>query len=312
VFGGGEFLVVWQDLRNGVDWDVYAARVGPAGNVLDPNGVLIAGGVGNQAYPRATWDGSSFVVVWQDFRTQDYYQVFAARLSAAGTVLDPDGGVLAASGRSQHWQELMPAVASREPGRSLLLYNIMTWSGSSGSSASVFLTDGGVQPGPSYLDAGNGPGRNAVPACLAAGQNTYLAAWRTDAPGGRGDAPNGSNAMVLNGGGVVTQRLYVSGANERIQAPDAVWDGQTYLTAWHETQLTSPNYGPYLVVETSRITEGGALAGPMQPVAGSLAAPAANPAVAADGVSTAIIAYEKHPATAAQPVVIAVRVATGR
>ncbi len=34
-YGGGVFVVVWQDLRNGKDWDVYAARVSSDGKVLD-------------------------------------------------------------------------------------------------------------------------------------------------------------------------------------------------------------------------------------------------------------------------------------
>jgi hypothetical protein len=35
------FLIVWQDKRNG-DWDVYGSRVTPAGEVLDPAGILIS------------------------------------------------------------------------------------------------------------------------------------------------------------------------------------------------------------------------------------------------------------------------------
>src|SRR5690606_6538615 len=51
-YGNGVFLVIWQDLRNGKDWDVYAARVSDDGKVLDPDGILISGGAHNQALPR--------------------------------------------------------------------------------------------------------------------------------------------------------------------------------------------------------------------------------------------------------------------
>jgi hypothetical protein len=96
-FGGGGFLVVWQDLRNGKDWDVYAARVSPEGEVLDPDGFLVSGGKHNQAKPRVVWDGKTFLVVWQDFRSGRRYEVRSARVSPDGEVVDADG-VQVASG----------------------------------------------------------------------------------------------------------------------------------------------------------------------------------------------------------------------
>jgi hypothetical protein len=36
-FGGADYLVVWEDSRNG-PYDIYAARVTPGGAVIDPNG----------------------------------------------------------------------------------------------------------------------------------------------------------------------------------------------------------------------------------------------------------------------------------
>jgi hypothetical protein len=40
-FDGANFLIVWQDKRNG-DWDVYGSRVTPGGEVLDRSGILIS------------------------------------------------------------------------------------------------------------------------------------------------------------------------------------------------------------------------------------------------------------------------------
>ena len=40
-FDGANYLIVWQDKRNG-DWDVFGSRVTPAGEVLDPAGILIS------------------------------------------------------------------------------------------------------------------------------------------------------------------------------------------------------------------------------------------------------------------------------
>jgi hypothetical protein len=81
-YSAGRFLVAWHDLRNGRDWDVYAARLTPAGKVLEPDGVLIAGGRQNQASPVLSPAADGFLVVWQHY--DRHYQLQAAKLPAAG------------------------------------------------------------------------------------------------------------------------------------------------------------------------------------------------------------------------------------
>jgi hypothetical protein len=49
----------------------------------------------NQGYPRMVWDGTNYVVAWTDERdSTSAMTVRAIRISAAGTVLDPDGVVV--------------------------------------------------------------------------------------------------------------------------------------------------------------------------------------------------------------------------
>lgn len=81
-YADGRFLVVWHDLRNGRDWDVYGARVDAAGRVLEPNGRLIAGGAGNQASPVLAPADDGFLVAWQHY--DRYYTLRAALVPAAG------------------------------------------------------------------------------------------------------------------------------------------------------------------------------------------------------------------------------------
>jgi len=80
-FSGGTFLVVWHDLRNGRDWDVYAARVSPDGRARERNGFLVAGGARNQASPVLASADGGFLVVWQHHNR--HYQLQAARIPAA-------------------------------------------------------------------------------------------------------------------------------------------------------------------------------------------------------------------------------------
>lgn len=81
-FSGGKFLVVWHDLRNGRDWDVYAARVSPSGGVQEPNGFLVAGGPNNQASPDVAAADDGFLVVWQHY--DRHYRLQASTIPAVG------------------------------------------------------------------------------------------------------------------------------------------------------------------------------------------------------------------------------------
>lgn len=82
-YSAGRFLVVWHDLRNGRDWDVYGARVNADGKVLEPNGFLIAGGAQNQASPVLAPADNGFLVAWQHY--DRYYTLQAALVPAAAT-----------------------------------------------------------------------------------------------------------------------------------------------------------------------------------------------------------------------------------
>lgn len=93
-FDGTNFLVAWQDLRNGNDYDIYAARVSEQGKVLDPDGFPVAKQPSNQARPAVAFCGSSFLVVWMDGRQYPVYGLYGARVSPEGKVLDPDGRAL--------------------------------------------------------------------------------------------------------------------------------------------------------------------------------------------------------------------------
>jgi hypothetical protein len=81
-YGGGKFLVVWHDLRNGRDWDVYAARVDSDGRVLESNGFLVGGGPQNQTRPVLAPADNGFLVVWQHY--DRHYRLQASMIPAAG------------------------------------------------------------------------------------------------------------------------------------------------------------------------------------------------------------------------------------
>jgi len=89
-FGGGVFLIVWQDLRNGKDYDIFAARVSPEGKVLDAQPISVAVAPRTQALPDVSSDGKSFVVVWQGLKgNETKYRGYAACVGADGRVSPP-------------------------------------------------------------------------------------------------------------------------------------------------------------------------------------------------------------------------------
>ena len=107
-FDGTNYLVVWQDQRPGAGFDIYAARVSEAGVVLDPLGIPISKAAGNQWAPAVAFDGTSFLVVWQDDRsTATGPDLYGGRVSSAGVLLDPGGIPISTAPGAQ----LMPAVA---------------------------------------------------------------------------------------------------------------------------------------------------------------------------------------------------------
>ncbi|ATB31292.1 PKD domain-containing protein [Melittangium boletus] len=91
---GSGYLVVWTDERDH-DADLYGARVGSNGEVLDPLGFPISRAPNAQENPAIAFDGTNYLVVWNDLRRTDGSDIYGARVSKTGTVLDPAGLPLA-------------------------------------------------------------------------------------------------------------------------------------------------------------------------------------------------------------------------
>jgi hypothetical protein len=66
-FDGTNFLVTWQDTRDiptDTSANIYACRLTPSAEVLDPAGILIAGTREEEYVPAICWGGSDFLVAW--------------------------------------------------------------------------------------------------------------------------------------------------------------------------------------------------------------------------------------------------------
>ncbi|OJT18372.1 hypothetical protein BO221_40580 [Archangium sp. Cb G35] len=107
VWTGRRFLVVWGDMRNGTDWDIYGARVRSDRRVDDPMGIPISTASGDQRFPGVAHHNWKSLAVWDDTRAGPH-RVWGARVEEDGDVRDPGG--FAISG-GELLNEFRPAVA---------------------------------------------------------------------------------------------------------------------------------------------------------------------------------------------------------
>ncbi len=87
-FDGTNYLVVWEDSRNSQDSDIWGIRVSASGTILDNTGIEIRTSPGKQQNPDVTFDGSQFVVAWEDFKVAGGSEadIGAATVSSTGVV----------------------------------------------------------------------------------------------------------------------------------------------------------------------------------------------------------------------------------
>ena len=104
----GQYLVVWTEVQSNGDSNIVGARVDAAGKVLDPGGIDICSAPEQQSAPAVAFDGTSYLVVWQDHRPGSFFDIYGKRVSTTGALLDNLD--IAISTAANH--QISPAVAS--------------------------------------------------------------------------------------------------------------------------------------------------------------------------------------------------------
>jgi len=92
--GAGGAIVVWEDARTGLGYNIYAQRVNAKGERLwNEKGVAIATSANDQIAARLISDGAAgAIIVWQDFRTGAPHP-YVQRVGADGKTLWTENGV---------------------------------------------------------------------------------------------------------------------------------------------------------------------------------------------------------------------------
>jgi hypothetical protein len=133
-------LVVWEDRRHDTA-DIIGARVSSSGTLLDPAGILICNAPGDQVSPsvdgrRSDYE-SNFLVVWEDHRSGEDADIYAARVASDGTLMDgpPDTGGIAVCTREG--DQVAPELDSMHPTGYLLHQALVVWEDHFSSHAAV-------------------------------------------------------------------------------------------------------------------------------------------------------------------------------
>lgn len=120
-FSGGKYLLVWRMNSLANANNAIAGRIMNADGTFPGGYFTIAEAAGRQLRPTVDWDGSTFIVAWDDQRNQESFfdartDVYATRVTETGTILDPSAFPVA-SGPQAH----AGAAILARPGRSTMV-----------------------------------------------------------------------------------------------------------------------------------------------------------------------------------------------
>jgi uncharacterized delta-60 repeat protein len=255
---GTNFFVVWLDRRNkaGTDWtqcDVYGARVSSNGYVLDRNGILIASNSMWASPPAIGFDGTNYLVAWQDNPDGQSGPIRGTRVSRNGVVLDGPNGFRI----SEDTGLLQSNPALAFDGR-LWFVAWNDWRNQTNGIPDNLICDiygARVTPRGEVLDPVNipvvrTPYWQTSPAVASLGQD-FMVIWK-DMGGIRG-------ARVADSGAVSASFLVSAGRLGDVGSPALARLGSSYLAAWDESFAVGNNIVHAWIIGTRLTPSGGVL-----------------------------------------------------
>ncbi|QSQ27043.1 hypothetical protein JY651_19925 [Pyxidicoccus parkwayensis] len=217
---GTDYLVVWEDSRNG-NTDIFGARVSSSGAVLDASGLAVSTDARTQLVPAVASNGTDYLVVWQDARNETAGDIFGARVTSAGAVMETSGFAISTAARAQG----TPAVASN--GTDYLVVWQDARSETSGDIYGARVTSAGTVVDGSGLAISTYAAGQTYPSVAFNGTDFYVA-WK-DARSSRDiyGTRVTTAGEVLDGSGVV-----LSTAANGQWTPEVASNGTGYLVVW--------------------------------------------------------------------------------
>ncbi len=230
-FGGGNFMVVFRDARDDMG-DIYGIRVRPDGTPIEPAPFPLAVAVGFQDLPRVASGPNGFVAVWADERNPwpAYNDVYGARISLTGTVLDPNGRPLFEAVN----QDNSPVVAFDGANFTVAWFRARDPMPNGYTLVGARFAPDLSRLGPASFDIETGYFDAFNPVLLLAG-NAYLVVWEVD---------EGANEQLdLHFTRLRTDGTALAPADVNLTAhanpqtwPGVGFNGTRYLVAWNDNR----------------------------------------------------------------------------
>jgi hypothetical protein len=240
-FNGTTYLVAWSDKREG-QWNIDAARVSPAGRVVDTAAIPICLADGPQQSPDAASDGKGFLVAWEDQRSGMRWNVYAARLDSNGRVMDTAGILL----RSLNGDKHSPSVAFGA-GKYLVAWD--EYYDSRNIVAAFVDSAGHVGEGIEVCAVPGNQGSSSV----AFGDSLFLVAWNDTRDGSRSTV----HAARITESGVLldTNGFAVMTPHDAQVLPSVAYDGTNFLVSWQEGPVLNNNILAARIAPTGEVLD---------------------------------------------------------
>jgi hypothetical protein len=240
-------LVVWSE-----GGDIRGARLGPTGAVHDPAGLSVSAVAGVQLDPALVSGGAGSLVVWEDDRAAAGTDLYGARVTDAGAVLDAAG--------------IAVAVSAENEGNAAVAFDgvafIVAWDNASDVQARRVSTAGALLGSGPVAIAGSA-GSQVRPSLVFDGAN-YLAAWQEDS--------DVHGVRVSTAGAVVGEVTAISAAPEAQRGTAVAHGTSGSLVVWEDRRAGAGRSDVF----GARVAQSGAVldsAGIPIPRARDLAAP---------------------------------------
>jgi hypothetical protein len=273
------FFLVWQDDRSASSTDIYGARINAAtGAVVDPSGLPISTATGTQSNPDVAFDGTNFLVVWEDHRSGT--DIYGARVPAATGVPIEPAGIPIAKGVVAHET---PTIAFDGA------HYLVVWTNRAGSGANQTNDIFGARVHPSGLVLDpvgfviSGSLAQEMWPRLAFGNQTYFVVWsdsRTSAKYAIYGARIDPSGAVLDPAGIA-----VGTSADNLYNPAVAFDGYDFVAGWWNN-TDKQTYASW-------VRPDGVVLGPSNLVVGP-GSSNAGPSLAADGAGHTLAAYSRY------------------
>jgi len=236
-------VVVWSG-RRASETDLFAMRVGPAGDPIDQSQRPLITSPGNQNHPSLAWDGDEFLLVWEDDRS-GLGRIYGAHVTSKLEVVEPRGFQIA-GGRYEQSLPLVTWTGS---------HFVVVWTETVGGANGLDLYGTVLEPTagttvPQGMPLAVGPGDQFQPA-VAWGHDTGLLVWSDDPSNGTTPLLTDLYAtrLGMDGHRLDPNGLLVTGAAGSQSLPAMVWDGTQFDLAWlDQRQGGALIYGTTLTV----------------------------------------------------------------